>query len=326
MAGSELLSGSTSERQLRKQSWRRWAVLACLITLMIVCVFLVRRRYFSDDPSAVRLPQVNIGHAAEILTTGNKDEVADEGTAQKKTAQHPLVPVLKIARDGLAGIKANLVDYEATLVKRERVGENLVGPEKLLLKFRRRKKENEEIIVPLSVYLKFEEPQSRSGREVIWVEGKNDDKLIVNEPGISRFLGRLNLPPEGLIAMQGNRYPIWCIGFEFLIEELIRFGEADLRYGECEVQISKEVEVEGRLCTLVKVCHPKKREHFEFHVAEIFIDNERNLPIRFACYDWPAEESNEPVMLEEYTYLNIKLNVGLTDGDFDPDNPAYGYP
>jgi hypothetical protein len=294
--------------------------------LVVVCGVLIRHRYFSDDPNAVALPQVNVGHAAEILKTDDDQQNAKDDEAREKPAQHPLEAVLKIARDGLANMKANLADYEATLVKRERVGKHLVGPEKLFMKIRSRKKANDETVAPLSIYLKFEEPKSKSGREVIWVEGQNDGNLAVNEPGVSSFLGRLNLPPKGLIAMQGNRYPIWCIGFEFLVEELIRFGEADLKHGECEVQINKEVDVEGRSCMLVKVTHPKRREHFEFHVAEIFIDNELNVPIRFASYGWPAEIGGEPVLLEEYTYLDVKLNVGLTDSDFDPDNSEYGFP
>ena len=32
------------------------------------------------------------------------------------------------------------------------------------------------------------------------------------------------------------------------------------------------------------------------------------------------------VLEEEYTSLDRKLNVGLTDMDFNPDNPEYKYP
>ena len=30
-------------------------------------------------------------------------------------------------------------------------------------------------------------------------------------------------------------------------------------------------------------------------------------------------------LLEEYTYTNIKINVGLTDADFDTKNPNYKF-
>jgi hypothetical protein len=30
-------------------------------------------------------------------------------------------------------------------------------------------------------------------------------------------------------------------------------------------------------------------------------------------------------VIEEYTYLNMKLNVGLSDRDFDPSNKDYAF-
>ena len=38
-------------------------------------------------------------------------------------------------------------------------------------------------------------------------------------------------------------------------------------------------------------------------------------------YDW----SGKPQLLEEYTYLNLKLNNGFTDADFDVRNPNYQF-
>ena len=36
----------------------------------------------------------------------------------------------------------------------------------------------------------------------------------------------------------------------------------------------------------------------------------------------PAEE---PPLVEEYTYANLKFNLGFTDADFDVNNPQYGF-
>ena len=55
------------------------------------------------------------------------------------------------------------------------------------------------------------------------------------------------------------------------------------------------------------------------------MDDELQLPIRYASYDWPAAPGQEPPLLEEYTYLNMKVNVGLTDADFDRGNKDYGF-
>ena len=37
------------------------------------------------------------------------------------------------------------------------------------------------------------------------------------------------------------------------------------------------------------------------------------------------EEGGKPVLSEEYTYLNVKLNNGFTDADFDVRNPNYQF-
>ena len=50
-----------------------------------------------------------------------------------------------------------------------------------------------------------------------------------------------------------------------------------------------------------------------------------NIPVRYIAYDWPARPGDPPDVFEEYNYLDLKLNVGLTDADFDPHNPAYNF-
>jgi hypothetical protein len=79
------------------------------------------------------------------------------------------------------------------------------------------------------------------------------------------------------------------------------------------------------MATLVEVTHPVRRPYFRYHIARIFIDDELQLPIRFASYDWPDEARGAPRLMEEYTYLNLKLNVGLTDWDFDYRNEDYAF-
>jgi hypothetical protein len=39
----------------------------------------------------------------------------------------------------------------------------------------------------------------------------------------------------------------------------------------------------------------------------------------------PKRSGGEPELHEEYTYLNVKTNVGLKDIDFDVSNPKYNF-
>ena len=137
-----------------------------------------------------------------------------------------------------------------------------------------------------------------------------------------RMINRLR--PETL-AMQGNRYAITEIGVENLAKRLVEVAEHDKQFGECEVNFFKDAKVNGRVCTCVQVVHPVPRRNFRFHLARVFIDDEYLIPIRYEAYDWPQEAGGQPVLMEEYTYMNVKINNGFTDADFDPKNAAYKF-
>ena len=42
-------------------------------------------------------------------------------------------------------------------------------------------------------------------------------------------------------------------------------------------------------------------------------------------YSWPREKGGPPRLIEEYTFLNLEVNPGLSDSDFDRNNPAYDF-
>jgi Protein of unknown function (DUF1571) len=239
---------------------------------------------------------------------------------------HVLDPALQIARESLEYIQRTVKDYQCTLVKRERIGNELHDYEYMDASIRNRKVENGRITTPLSVYIKFRKPDSVAGREVLWVEGQNNNKLLAHEGGrIGAFTPAVWLAPEGAVAMRGNRYPLSEVGIENLVKKLIEKGERDRNRDECEVQFFKDAKINGRPCTLLEVKHPVARDYFDFHIAQIYIDTEYNVPIRYAAYTWPEAGSDKPVLLEEYTYLKLKLNVGLTDNDFSERNKNYGF-
>lgn len=238
----------------------------------------------------------------------------------------PLDIALKIARDGLLQCRAEVNDYTATLVKRERV-DGVVGEhDYMFLKVRNRKVVNGELVQPLSVYLTYLRPASVRGREVIYVEGQNDGNLIAHEGGFKgRFLPTVPLPPTGMLAMRGQRYPITEIGIENLIVKLIERGETARQFPDVTCTFRKNARVKDRLCTVLEVNQPNRHPDLEFFQAQVFIDDELNLPIRYVAYDWPRRPGEAPQIIEEYNYVDLKLNVGLTDADFDPRNPQYNF-
>jgi hypothetical protein len=249
---------------------------------------------------------------------------SDQNAAAKA---HPLDPAISLAKNGLKTIRDSVRDYTCVMVKRERIDGELGDYEYMYAKVRSQQEVNGKVVVPFSVYLYFLKPEGVKGREVIYVHGRNDDKLIAHEPS-SSLLGKFGsvwLRPDGMMAMKGNRYPITEIGMETLVVRLLETGERDRQRGEVQVQFRKGAKINGRVCTMLEVIHPVERPYFDFHKAQIFIDDELNIPIRYAAWTWPVREGGEPVLEEEYTYLQVKLNQGLTDKDFDPENPDYKF-
>jgi hypothetical protein len=171
----------------------------------------------------------------------------------------------------------------------------------------------------------FTKPAAVEGREVLYVEGAHGGRMFVKRGGqrMSQLSAFVN--PTSASAMRENRYPITEIGFRNLATRLLENIENDFDYQECEVKFFENAKVGDRVCTRIEVVHPRPRDHFTYHKAMVFVDDERHLPIGFASFDWPNEPGGPPVLLEEYIFTDVKLNVGLGDDDFDRENPSYGF-
>jgi hypothetical protein len=233
-----------------------------------------------------------------------------------KPGEHPLMPALRWAKTGVENIR-KIQDYSATLVKRERIGNDLGEHEYMFIKVRHQ---------PFSVYMYFLAPEAKKAQECIYVEGKNGGNMWGHANGVrNKLLGTLSLKPTGPIAMAGNRYPITQLGLLKLTERLIEVAEQDVKFGECEVKVLPGAKINDRICTCIQVVHPVPRQNFIFNMARIFVDDELNVPVRYEAYDWPKEAGGQPLLTEEYTYLNLKINNGFTDADFDIKNPNYQF-
>lgn len=250
-------------------------------------------------------------------------------------ASHPLDPVLSLARNALALHRKRDHNYAATLIRKQRSGKKLDPTARMELKLRSRMETSDSESPtgrPIDVYLKFVEPKSQAGREVIWKQGVDNDLMTVHEAGLLN-IARVQLAPTSRLAMMGNRYPITDIGIERLLLKLIDRGLQDRALGDCIVQMEDEVEVAGRKCKRIEVIHPEKNAkigdrllEFEYFKATIDMDLEHEIPIHYASYLWPEAQGGDPLLDEEFTYENLELNCGLDDVDFDPDNPDYNYP
>jgi hypothetical protein len=243
---------------------------------------------------------------------GTRATAAENATPQAQ--EHPLKAAIRLAQSSLESLEP-VKDYEATLTKRELVGNQIIE-HAMQIRFREE---------PFSVYLKFVD--ANAGREVMYVEGQYQNKILAHEgPGsLKSLVGTVALSPESEEVRSESRHSITDIGLRNMLTIIVGRWEDESKYGECEVQYYPRAKLDQRECLVIECTHPRPRKQFKFHISRLFIDRETNLPVRSENYGFPAQPDAKPPLLEEYTYSGLRTNVRLTDRDFDRNNPEYKF-
>lgn len=272
-------------------------------------------------------PQASLDGLVSLRTP-----LGDEQTEQIGSEVHDESPpssmdeLLEQAQQMLHHMRHNIRDYSATLVKRERISGKLAPEARMQLKIRNPPPTpSDGTKSGIAAYLKFSAPPAMRGREVIWVDRGADSKLVAHESGFLNLM-RVELDPQGTLAMLGNKYPITEIGLMRLLEKLIEKIDRGVDLSQLEIEIRDNQKVGERTCRLVQVTQPRSVPGADFYIAQVFLDMERMVPLRYAAFLWPQRQGEPPLLEEEYTYLDLELNVGLSDADFNPDNAAYDFP
>lgn len=259
-----------------------------------------------------------------VISADRSMETAERHAPADSTAgvQRPLDEIVEEAEQMYTTLAQDVRDYTAVLTKQERVEGVLGERQRIELKVQHLPTSGEAELRK-RVYLRFLEPESVAGREVIWGSDLNDGKLVAHEGGLLGMV-RVSLDPDGAIAMRGQKHPIDRVGITTLAESLIRRGMQLAEAGETIVTEAERIVGDVR-CRNIIVATAGSPLGLSIARIEVSIDPERNIPVRYAAYGPPT--NSDPMPIEEvYEYTDVKLNVGLTADDFDPDNPAYEFP
>jgi hypothetical protein len=281
----------------------------------------------SERTAATASPAPRLPGGAERVAVANRSaargrSLAPTGAAASSPPATPetAMPATPIERAKHAVALAldryqQVTDYTCTFYKRERIYGRLTPLHIMTMKVRTK---------PHSIYLKFRQPAA--GREAIYVSGRNDGKLQAHDVGLNRLLaGTLELIPTSARAMEDCRHPITEAGIGPLLETLKRRWDIELKPDTSVVRHRDDMVVGAIRCSMIESTHPERRPEFLFHQVRVFIDQATGLPIRFEAYDWPKRPGAAPELAEEYTYMDLKLNVGLSELDFDVSNRAYSF-
>lgn len=207
---------------------------------------------------------------------------------------HTLIQRMGSSYDGIK-------DYTALFFKRERINDHLLPLEKIELRFQE----------PFKVYMAWEEPYE--GREIAYVEGENNDKILVNPGGLLRFM-RLSLDPASAMATRNSHHTVRQVGLENTIKLLMKQYRRGMAEGVLTLRFLGYDKVGDRPAYHLEfICHADKSAGYYAHRGEIWLDEEHYLPVRVRVYNW----DNEPYAY--YEYRNLRLNPGLGPAAFKLD-------
>lgn len=307
----------------------RLNALAALIGLLALGVLLVTFRATPVggglDPSAI--PQLHA--SGSPISSGETGALPggryaalplspDELNGQIRRAVHGSLVALKlhVAMLDLGRHRIGAVpDYTATFVKQERVDGALQDVQTIQLRLRHK---------PFSVYMKWLEGGD-AGRQVLFVQGENDDQLLVRLGGIKSRLPVLHLEPMSARAMQESRHPITEMGLLELASRVHKYRSRDcsLKRGVRWEMLPDQKHFDRDCdCWIVEYDGPEVEPVYRKMIT--YVDKELALPISVRNYGWPDEgvETSDAAALDEATlieyfgYTEIRFETRLSDTDF----------
>jgi hypothetical protein len=186
-----------------------------------------------------------------------------------------------------------IYDYTALFLKRERINGKLLPLEKIELRFQE----------PFKVYMAWMEPYE--GREVVFVKGENDDKLLVDPGGLLTFM-RLSLEPTSDMATRDAHHSVLQAGLENTIRHIMREYRRGMERNQVSMRLLGHAEVDGRPAYHLECLYPADQTAgYYAYRGELWIDKASYLPIRVEIYNWDND------LYEYYAYHRLQLNPGL---------------
>ncbi len=256
-----------------------------------------------------------------LLSQSNTTAIAEQSTpTNNQQAEHPLAETVRYATSLSAYIRANVRDYACRLVKRERINGKLQAHQFAHMKVRCEQSYEDGSAQPLSVFMQFVAPKTIKDRRVLYVANQNDGQVLVRKGGSLMKHIKLKVDPFGPQSLSESRKPITDIGLDKILDQVAQQAKTDIdrdpTAANTQVSYIRNEVVNNRPCSQIRIVHPQPGNGLESHITSLYLDDELQVPVRFVVSGWPDREGDEPPVNEEYNYIDLRLNVGLTDADF----------
>jgi hypothetical protein len=151
--------------------------------------------------------------------------------------------------------------------------------------------------------------------EAIYAEGKYDDKMVIHGGHLFDF-ARVAVDPAE--ALKYNRHTIKEAGVGYVLDLMTKNYRQALTDHDATIVVDGEGAVDERPTWHLSGEFPPGRGYYG-HRVYVDVDKASALPVKIEVRGWKDE------FLEMYTYTKLKLNIGLTEEDFDINNPNYKF-
>lgn len=233
-------------------------------------------------------------------------DAAPPPSASPEMLQDYASKIISDAQNSFARVR----DYSGLFYRQERVKGELMPEQSMQIRVRQQ---------PFSVHMKWLGPQKLVGQEAYYVASKNNNQVKVKAAGaLMSALGFMSFDPNDPKIMATNRHPITEAGIGNLIERLAQGNETERRLpsDHCELAFA-DYKFLGRPVTRMESTHRKNNGQFYCYRTVVYLDKETRLPVRFEAYDWPRQGGSPAGdILECYSFVDVKFNIGLTDSAF----------
>lgn len=213
---------------------------------------------------------------------------------------------------------AEFKDAVYTLEIQTRINGELKPKELINMKFRK----------PNDLYMLWIEKHYK-GREIIYVPEwdktaetpriKNNSKVLIHEGG------RFNIATWSIDVLRLSQFVNFCFpitepSIRVAVVHLLKEVKDSITKDELDCSYNGITTVEKRKTYFVKIKLPKdKGKGYSFYRADVFIDKDLQLPIKVVKYGF--ENEIDSIII----HRNLRIDVGLTDYDFDPANKDYTF-
>ena len=259
---------------------RVWTVIAALLAIFSTAV------WAQDRNGALQ---------ADALRTKPPDELTRQMITLAETDH---IALLEMAVDRY---DRTIRNYSGTFIKQERIKGELGPVQVIAFKF---------IQKPFSLFMEWKENPLGTDR-LLYVEGRNDDKMLVHPTGLLKWLKCLKLGPNGKQAKKSTLRPCEKFGFRRNMLEALKVYRLAKKNGELTIKSSGAKTIDGREYLILERILPEKKGYPTARLV-VRLDMEYILPVQITCYDRQGD------LISRYAFCDLKFNTNLTDRDFRP--------